>query len=122
MEGKEILTVVLTLVMMIAIFVGAYFFTRYYGKHYRTRYGTTKNLSILESQAVGKDGALLIVKAADRIFLVGTTPHAFTLLSELDPNTLETSAQAQEAPPSFSSAFKTALKNFGKKQDEGEHR
>ena len=110
------------LVMMIAIFVAAYYFTRYYGKHYRTRYGTTKNLSILESQAVGKDGALLIVKAADRTFLVGTTPQTFTLLSELEPDTLETSEQPQEAPPSFNAAFKTALKNFGKKQDEGERK
>lgn len=112
----------MTLVMMIAIFVAAYYFTRYYGKHYRTRYGTTKNLSILESQAVGKDGALLIVKAADRTFLVGTTPHTFTLLSELDPDSLAADEAPQEAPPSFSAAFKTALKNIGKKQDEGEHR
>ena len=47
---------------MVAIFVGAFYFTRYFGKHYRTRYGAAKNISVLESQAVGKDGALLIMK------------------------------------------------------------
>ena len=122
MDGKEIVSLIGTLVLMVGIFVGAFYFTRYFGKHYHTRYGATKNLSILESQAIGKDGALLIVKAANRAFLVGTTPHTFTLLSELDPETLEMSQQQENVPPSFASAFKTALKGFGKKQDEGEDR
>lgn len=122
METKEILTLIGTLVLMIAIFVAAYYFTKYYGKHYHTRYGATKNLSILESQAVGKDGALLIVKAAGRIFLVGTTPHTFTLLSELDPETIETPPEPEAVKKDFSATFKAALKSFGKKQDEGENR
>lgn len=120
MGEKEILSLVGTLVLMVAIFVGAFYFTRYFGKHYRTRYGAAKNISVLESQAVGKDGALLIIKAAGRAFLVGATPHTFTLLSELDPETLEMPQQPENTPPSFSSAFKTAMKGFGKKHDEGE--
>ncbi|MGI5978954.1 MAG: FliO/MopB family protein [Oscillospiraceae bacterium] len=118
MDGKDVLSILGTLVLMIAVFVGAYYFSKYFGKHYyRTRYGATKNLSILESHAVGKDSALLIVKAAERTFLVGATPREFTLLSELDPETLQQPDESENVRPDFSSAFKNAIKNFGRKQD-----
>ena len=122
MGGREILSIVGTLVLMVAVFVGAYYFSKYVGRHYRTRYGATKNLSILESQSVGKDGAILIVKAAGRAFLVGATPREFTLLGELDPDTLETPDAPSTTGGSFSDTFKTVLKGLGKKQDEGENR
>ena len=121
MDGRQVLSIVGTLALMIAVFVGAYYFLKYFGQHYRTRYGATKNLSILESQSVGKDGALLIVEAAGRAFLVGATPREFTLLSELDPETLTTPDSSESPKTDFSAAFKTALRGFGKKQDEGEH-
>lgn len=107
---------------MIAVFVGAYYFSKYVGGHYRTRYGATKNLSILESQAVGKDGALLIVKAAGRAFLVGATPREITLLGELDPETLAETGTPNAVGTPFSDTFKSVLKGFGKKHDEGENR
>jgi len=118
---KEVLSIIGTLALMIAVFVGAHYFSKYFGKRYGTRSGPAKNLSILECQSVGKDGALLIVKAGKRAFLVGATPHEFTFLSELDPDTLEAPDPPEIAKRDFSAAFKTAIKGLGKKQDEGEH-
>lgn len=122
MDWREVLSVVGTLALMIAVFAGAYYFSKYFGKRYGTRSGPTKNLSILEGQSVGKDGALLIVKVAGRAFLVGATPREFTFLSELDPETLEEPDDPDATKKDFSTAYKLAMKRFGKKQDEGEHR
>lgn len=122
MGWKEVLSVVGTLALMIAVFAGAYYFSKYFGKRYGTRGGPAKNLSVFECQNVGKDGALLIVKAAGRAFLVGATPREFTFLSELDPKTLEEPDDPNLSEKDFSAAFRAAIKRFGKKQDEGEHR
>lgn len=121
MGWKEVLTIIGTLVLMIAVFVGAYYFSKYFGRRYGTRSGPAKNLSIFECQSVGKDGALLIVKAGERAFLVGATPREFTFLSELDPNTLAAPDPPDAAKKDFSATFKAAVKGLRKKQDEGEH-
>lgn len=119
---KEVLSVIGTLALMIAVFAGAYYFSKYFGRRYGTRSSPAKNLSILEGQNVGKDGALLIVKVAGRAFLIGATPREFTFLSELDMEMLEEPDDPDATKKDFSTAFKSAMKSFGKKQDEGEHR
>ena len=118
-DWKEILSMLGTVILMIAVFVGAYYASKFVGKNYQPRYGASKNLSVLESHSVGKDKALLIVKAADKAFLVGSTPHEFTLISELNPDELLDVPENIPEKKDFSSILRTALAGK-KKQNEGE--
>lgn len=119
-DWKEILSMIGTVILMIAVFVGAYYASKFVGKNYQPRYGMSKNLSILESHSVGKDKALLIVKTANKAFLVGSTPHSFTLISELNPDEIVDVTENMSAKKDFSSVLRTALAGRLKKQDEGE--
>lgn len=111
-----------TVVLMIAVFVGAYYVSKFVGKRYQARCDFSKNLSVLESRNVGKDRALLIVKAANRAFLIGSTPNQITLISELNPDELVEIADDIPERKDFSSVLRTALKVKDKKHGEGENK
>lgn len=85
MELKEILPMAGTLVLMLAVFAGAYFVSKLVGKKYGALPGRAKNLSVIDSLSVGKDKSLLVIKAADKVFLLGSTERQLTMLCELDP-------------------------------------
>ena len=119
MEWTEIVSMIGTIVLMIAVFVGAYYVSKFVGKRYQTRYNNSKNLSVLESQSIGKDRALLIVKATDKAFLIGSTPQQFTLISELNPDDLVEITDDMPEKKDFSSVLLTALKGKNKKHGGG---
>jgi len=119
---SEIASMVGTIILMIAVFAGAYYVSKFVGKRYQPRNGVTRNISILESQNVGKDKALLIVKAANRAFLIGTASHEFTLISELNPEDLIDVPEVNPVKKDFSAVLRSALLGKEKKQDEGEDR
>lgn len=121
-DWKEIVSMIGTVILMIAVFVGAYYASKFIGKNYQPRYGMSKNLSILESHSVGKDKALLIVKTANRAFLIGSTPHEFSLISELNPDDLVDETENMSVKKDFSSVLRSALAGKQKKQDEGDDR
>lgn len=104
---------------MLAVFVGAYYVSKFVGKRYQPRYGLSRNITVLDSAAVGKDRSLLIVKVGEKAFLIGSAPQAFTLLSELDAQQL--AAASAEAPPpqkDFLSVFRGVIK--GRRPGDGE--
>jgi len=119
---KEIASMVGTIILMIAVFAGAYYVSKFVGKRYQPRNGVTRNISVLESQNVGKDKALLIVKAANRVFLIGTASHEFTLISELNPEDLIEVPEGNSMKKDFSAVLRSALLGKEKKQNEGEDR
>jgi flagellar biosynthetic protein FliO len=120
LDWLEILSMIGTVVLMIAVFVGAYYVSRFVGKKYQPRNGTSRNISILESQPVGKDRALIVVKAANKAFLVGATPHEFTLISELNPDDLSDLPESKPSKKDFSSVFRSVIMGGDKKQNGGE--
>lgn len=120
-DWREIVSMIGTVILMIAVFAGAYYASKYVGKRYQPRSGASKNLSVLESQTLGKDRSLLIVKAANKVFLVGATPHEITLISELDAQQISESTENVPARKDFSSVLRSALVNR-KTHDEGEKR
>lgn len=119
-SGTEILSMIGTVLLMIAVFVGAYYVSKFVGRNYQPRNGASNNLSVLESHAVGKDRSLLIVKVANKAFLVGSTPHEFTMISELNPEDLVDMHNSIQIKKDFSSVLRAALAGKQKKQDEGE--
>ena len=120
-DWREIVSMIGTVILMIAVFAGAYYASKYVGKRYQPRSGASKNLSVLESQTLGKDRSLLIVKAANKVFLVGATPHEITLISELDAQQISESTENVPVRKDFSSVLRSALANR-KTHDEGEKR
>ena len=106
---------------MIAVFAAAYFVSKYVGKHYKTNYGVSKHITVIESAIIGKDRSLLIVKAGEKAFLIGSTPNEFTLLSELDAQQFAADSEASgSAQKDFISTFRDVIKSRIKKSDDGE--
>ncbi len=116
----QIASMVGTVILMVAVFVGAYYVSKFIGKRYQPRNGIAKNITIIESQNVGKDKALFIVKAANRAFLIGSSPHEFSLISELDPENIIDVPETSPFKKDFSSVLRSALLGKEKKQNEGE--
>lgn len=111
-----------TIVLMIAVFVGAYYVSKFVGKRYQSHYNLSENLVILESQNIGKDRALIIVKAADKMFLIGSSPQQITLISELNPDELAETPLDLSERKDFSSFLRTAIKGKDKRHGEGENK
>jgi flagellar biogenesis protein FliO len=109
-----------TVILMIGVFVGAYYVSKFVGKRYQPRNGAAKNISILESQNVGKDKSILLVKAANRVFLIGSAPNEFSLISELDPDSIIDVQETSPLKKDFSSILRFTLMSKEKKQNEGE--
>lgn len=116
----QALSMVGTVILMIAVFVGAYYVSKFVGKRYNPQNGDAKNITVLENQNIGKDKSLIIVKAANRAFLIGSTPRELTLISELDPENIADVPHLNSAKKDFSSIFHSALLGKEKKQNEGE--
>ena len=83
---SQILSVFGLLAVILAVLAGAYFFTRWAGQSmgggglFAAR---SSRLQVLDRAAVGRDQALLVVKAGQRYLLLGCTPAGLTLLAEL---------------------------------------
>ncbi|MBS7402653.1 MAG: FliO/MopB family protein [Oscillospiraceae bacterium] len=115
----EIISIIGTLLLMVAVFVGAYYVTRLVGKRYNVPTGGAKRVFVLESTPVGKDSALMVVKAGEKIFLVGSTSHGINLISELDPESFP--YEPTEQPKnSFRSVFRNTLIMKNGRPGEGE--
>lgn len=112
-ELKTILTAVGMLLLMVAIFAGAYWAPRLIAKSYGGLNTFSDKLRIVSRIALGKDQSLIVVKAADRMFLLGATPREISLITELDP--ADFPITSPEAPKltgaSFSAVLKNVLKN-----------
>ena len=118
---SEALSVIGTIVLMIAVFVAAYFVSKYVGKHYKPNYGFSKNISVIDSTAIGKDRSLLLVKVGEKNLLIGSTPNEITLLSEFPAEQFTADSQAGQAPPKdFLTTFRSVIKSKLTRSDNGE--
>ena len=96
----EVLSLLGVLLVLVLVLIGCYLFTRWAGAGLGGRFGLTasgSHLRVLERLPVGRDQALLVVEAADRHFLIGSSPSGFSLLAEL---TEEEAALWTSPPPS----------------------
>jgi len=66
-------------------------------------------MKIIESLAIGKDSCLLIVKAGEKILLLGKTAGSISLVSELSADEIAT-AQETSAQSGQQMTFAEALK------------
>lgn len=118
---SEALSIIGTIVLMIAVFAAAYFVSKYVGKHYRPNYGSSKNITVLESTVIGKDRSLLLVKVGEKAFLIGSTPNEFTFLSELSFDQFASDSETEQALPNdFITTFRSVIKSKLKRPDNGE--
>ena len=105
---KDLLSLLGILVVLLLVLSGCYLFTRWAGTGLSGRFLTPaaqRQMKVLERLAVGKDQALLVVRVADRTFLLGSSPSGFSLLAEL---TEEEGALWAEPAPSELEAGRTA--------------
>ena len=106
---------------MIAVFVAAYFVSKYVGKHYKPNYGYSKNITVIDSTAIGKDRSLLLVKVGEKTLLIGSTPNEITFLSEYSAEQFTADSQTQQAPPKdFITTFRGVIKSKLTRPDNGE--
>ena len=118
---KEIISMIGTIVLMIGVFVAAYYVSKFVGKNYKPRYGFSRKVTVIDSTNIGKDRSLLVVKAAGKVLLIGSTAHEFTLLSELDAEQFTDTPETPEPlKKDFVSTFRDVLKSKIRKPGEGE--
>lgn len=108
-ELKTALTAVGMLLMMIAVFAGAYWAPRLIAKRYRGSNILPEQLRIISKVPLGKDQFLIVVKASERMFLLGATSHDISLITELDP--ADFPVAAPQTPAITDTDFLSVLKN-----------
>ena len=74
------------LATVLLVLAGAYFFTRYAGMSLGGGFAALRGggrIQVLARAGLGKDQALLVVRAGERYLLLGSTAAGLTLLAEL---------------------------------------
>ncbi len=73
------------LLVLLLVLGGSYLFTRWAGMGLAGRFGLpgAGHVRVLERVTLGRDQSLLVVQAAERYFLLGSSPSGFSLLAEL---------------------------------------
>lgn len=122
LEVGDIISAIGTILLMLAVFVGAYYVSKLVGRRYsiQGRQGASKRVSVLESTPVGKDSAVVVVKAGERVFLIGTTPRELTFLSELDPESFPDLPAENKPAQSFRSVLRSVMPGKSSGRGEGE--
>ena len=87
MEGvKLIFQLIFGLILFVSILYLSYVATKGISKKLSLNGRGGKNLKIIESVSVGRESSMLLVKAGEKILVVGATSHSLTLISELSPD------------------------------------
>lgn len=88
MYWSQILSVLGLLAVVLLMLAGAWAFTRWAGQNLGGGLLVARGggrLQVLDRAAVGRDQAVLVVKAGQRYLLLGSTSAGLTLLAELTP-------------------------------------
>ena len=110
MDIMAIISVIGTLVLILAVFVGAYFVTRIVGMKYDGSNSTGKSkLVILERKVLGKEQALVLVKIADKVILLGVTPQQIDKLDTFAMEDFPEDTQATKPQQGFVDMLKDAV-------------
>ena len=87
MEGvKLIFQLIFGLILFVGILYLSYIATKGISKKLSINGRGGKNLKIIESVSVGRESSMLLVKAGEKVLVVGATSHSLTLISELTPD------------------------------------
>ena len=106
--------------VILLVLAGAYVFTRWAGEHLGAGFSGVAGggrLRVLDRAGLGKDQAVLVVRAGQRYLLIGSTPAGVTLLAELSPE--EGEAWEPPAPPAGSEPktdFRALFQRLGEKK------
>ncbi|MCI2047888.1 MAG: flagellar biosynthetic protein FliO [Faecalibacterium sp.] len=96
--------------LMIAIFAGAYYVTRFLGSRYGAPGVSGGKIRVLDQAATGKEERLLIVRVADKVYLLAAGPAGTTKLDELDPALFpDTPVQPAAGADNFLQVLQTAI-------------
>lgn len=110
MPVQEVLSLLGILLVMVLVLAGCFLVTRWAGTGLSGRLGLPGGgrLRVLERLPVGRDQAILVVQAAGRFFLLGSSPSGFSLLCELT----EEEGALWCGPPSSETAAEKAVPDF----------
>ncbi|MFT8887927.1 MAG: flagellar biosynthetic protein FliO [Ethanoligenens sp.] len=104
-----IIKLLLTVVIVIIFFFLAYVVTRVVaGGNFLGVRG--KNIRILEKLPLSRDSSILLLRAVDKVLVVGVTPSGMTTLRELAPDAVELE-EPPATPQDFATVFKIALRD-----------
>lgn len=121
--GSVILSLLGGLLLFGLVLLAAWFCTRWLGGYYRTRTAAGGSIQVLERTAIGPDRTLMIVRAGDRVWLLGVTPQNIQPIGELDAAAYPAQAPgpAVTAGRDFSAALQSAIQGWkdGKKTGAG---
>lgn len=85
MDYLAIFSSFMTLVFVIAIFFGAHYVSKMVAGNYQKNLHYNKNIvEIIERKPLSKDQFLIVVKASDKIILLGATPHQINEIATFD--------------------------------------
>lgn len=122
LEVVDIISAVGTILLMIAVFVGAYYVSKLVGKRYSITgsAGVSKRVKVLESTAVGKDSSVIVIRAGEKVLLIGATPKELTFLSELDAESFPDIPEDNKPRQSFRSVLRSVMPGKNSGSGEGE--
>ena len=112
----SVLTLMWLLVCVLVIVVMAYLFTKYVagrGSGMLGMSGGNERFKVLARLSLGREQSVALVRAGDRYLLLGVAPSGVSLVTELtkeEAEALYAPPAGQPAPPSFSEALRTVLK------------
>ncbi|ODU57554.1 MAG: hypothetical protein ABT01_02010 [Clostridium sp. SCN 57-10] len=118
---KLIASMVGTLLLMVAVFAGAYYASKLIGARYQGGTAQRGRIEVAARQTVGRNQTLLVVKAAEKAFLIGVAEKNISMLAELDPEAFPSAPQSSETSVSFVSVLQDVLQNR-KGRGEGDDR
>lgn len=105
----EILRLLLALVIIVLFFFLAYVVTRVVaGRNFLGIKG--KNIRVVEKLPLSRDSSILLLKAVDKILVVGVTPSGMTTLRELELDQVEIEEPSADGQD-FATVFKVALRD-----------
>ncbi|MCL2125444.1 MAG: flagellar biosynthetic protein FliO [Oscillospiraceae bacterium] len=104
---QESLRAIFSIVGILIILVACYYTTYYIGRramgHNRAKNkGNARNIAILERYSISKDKSFCIVEVAGKVYIVGVTNQAMTLIDTLDSEKFaEHASVAQSTTPKW---------------------
>ena len=97
------------LILFIGILFVAYWATRMTGKRFSLQGVQSKYIELLDQVALGPDRALLLVRVAGKVLLLGVSSQRVTYITELDPNEFSGPNETQQRSSPFSDSLKSAI-------------
>ena len=112
---SSLFSLIWLLVCVLAVVVLAFLFTRYVAGRGGTLgvSGGSERFQVLARLPLGREQSAVLVKAGEKYLLLGVTPSKVAVLKELTAEEAEAVYALppdQPAPPSFSEALRTVLK------------